>query len=324
MAFSNRRITVLCLFLLLAIILTPLAGADPESPASPSYLGLWISSAGDELLLVEEGRMLREMEGETALVPIWDRRADAVLVMDGGLRWWPMEVEGDRLWVHRREGVGEYGRAPADVEAPVIGTFEIPPTRSELPEERLREIQEQLEARHEREQAALRAINWGDASYDGPSIEEVVGDNVPWLKETLREVGWIGADVFGSRTTVHAMMLVQHSGDLPLQLAALPLVEADFRGTENAQSYAVLRDRTQVRQGKPQRYGTQVTQDDAGPILLPLEDRARVDEFLAELGLPPLADYLGAIEKYSTDGVPVRFFEDHRVAEPAPLARPER
>jgi hypothetical protein len=84
-------------------------------------------------------------------------------------------------------------------------------------------------------------------------------------------------------------MLIQHSSDLGLMLAALPYVERDLRDAGYSESYALLFDRLQVMQGKPQRYGTQMARLPNGEaIVLPVEDLESVDERRRSIGLPPL------------------------------------
>jgi hypothetical protein len=57
--------------------------------------------------------------------------------------------------------------------------------------------------------------------------------------------------------------------------------------------YAILYDRLQLNLGCKQRYGRQVAKDSEGqPMVLPLEDASKVEQFRKEIGLPPLAEYL--------------------------------
>ena len=48
---------------------------------------------------------------------------------------------------------------------------------------------------------------------------------------------------------------------------------------------AMLKDRIDVREGRPQKYGTQLGNDGK---LCPLPDASRVNEWRQEVGLPPL------------------------------------
>jgi hypothetical protein len=63
---------------------------------------------------------------------------------------------------------------------------------------------------------------------------------------------------------------------------------------------AYLDDRVRMRQGRAQRYGTQIRTVDDRPVPFELEDPDGVDERRRAVGLEPLADYVAGFE--STDG----------------------
>jgi hypothetical protein len=95
------------------------------------------------------------------------------------------------------------------------------------------------------------------------------------------------------------------AGSLPLELAVLPDVEHDLKMSGDGQTYAVLYDSIQLQLGKKQRYGTQIIPDSKGNLyVLPLENPAKVDDYLKEMGVPPLASYLETVRRYT--GKPVR------------------
>jgi hypothetical protein len=131
--------------------------------------------------------------------------------------------------------------------------------------------------------------------------------NLRFLTALVQEVGWLDTARFGEKTSVYATILLKHTGDLPLSLAALPFIERDLKLTGDGQSYAVLYDGVQLELGRKQRYGTQIAVDAQGnPYVLPLEDPAKVDEYLKEMGVPPLSQYLADVSKYLYQGKPVR------------------
>ncbi|MHC4134388.1 MAG: DUF6624 domain-containing protein [Planctomycetota bacterium] len=127
-----------------------------------------------------------------------------------------------------------------------------------------------------------------------PEMAKVDADNTAYLKGVVTDIGWIDVERFGRQAADAAFLLVQHSGELPLMLAALPEIEKDVRaGRAYAQNFALLYDRTQLMTGGKQRYGSQVRENDAGELAVyRLEDPDRVDAFRRELGLGPLRDYL--------------------------------
>jgi hypothetical protein len=167
--------------------------------------------------------------------------------------------------------------------------------------DRVESIRRELNQRHDEDQAFLKANL--DAGSDARDYEPLRRENNRYLRALLDEVGWIDAETLGVRTTYYAFMLIQHSSDLGLMLAALPYVERDLRDAGYSESYALLFDRLQVMQGKPQRYGTQMARLPNGEaIVLPVEDLESVDERRRSIGLPPLEEYLGVAAKYLFDG----------------------
>ena len=66
---------------------------------------------------------------------------------------------------------------------------------------------------------------------------------------------------------------------------------AASRGEAPAVSVAYLTDRVLVNEGKPQRYGTQMTMQGDQIVPKPIEDAEHVDARRASVGLPPMAEY---------------------------------
>jgi hypothetical protein len=100
-----------------------------------------------------------------------------------------------------------------------------------------------------------------------------------------------------------AIVLLKHSGDLPLMEAALPVVEHDDNGP---QIVAILTDELLIATGHRQRYGTQLGELAGKPCVVPIEDLPGLAERRRHLGLPPLADYLAEASKVLYDGAPIR------------------
>jgi hypothetical protein len=158
----------------------------------------------------------------------------------------------------------------------------------DLDAEDVAEIQGQLTLRRTLDQAVRRDPD------RRPEMAGVDADNTAYLKAVVTDVGWIDVKRFGRPAANAAFLLVQHSGDRPLMLAALPEIEKDVRaGQADAQNYALLYDRSQVMTGGKQRYGSQVRENEDGDLVVfKLEDPDRVDARRKELGLSPLKDYL--------------------------------
>lgn len=65
----------------------------------------------------------------------------------------------------------------------------------------------------------------------------------------------------------------------------------------SGQSYALLLDRVLVAEGKRQVYGTQAKLKGKEFVPDPIEDEANVDKRRAEVGLPPLSEYLRVLKQ---------------------------
>lgn len=131
--------------------------------------------------------------------------------------------------------------------------------------------------------------------------------NTGFLRSLISEVGWIDASRFGYSTANAAFLLVQHSLDLPLMLAALPRIKIDAdAGRLNKEAYALLFDRLQLMLGEKQRYGSQLVYDRFGqPFIRPVEDSAKVEQLRESMGMVPLARYVkfagGSEVRFSTE-----------------------
>jgi hypothetical protein len=89
-------------------------------------------------------------------------------------------------------------------------------------------------------------------------------------------------------------LLAQHSTDFDFQCALLPHVQTVFEtGEIDANSYALFVDRLLVREGKPQKYGTQIKAwNNKTPITFPIKNRKDVNDLRGSIGLFDLEDYL--------------------------------
>jgi hypothetical protein len=118
--------------------------------------------------------------------------------------------------------------------------------------------------------------------------------NTTRLKALVRACGWPRRSVHGEQAVQNAWLLAQHADhDRRFQRLVLSLLETGVTAGEvPPENLAYLADRLAVADGKPQRWGTQLTQ--TGPCgfdFSPLDNRARVEERRKAIGLPPLEDY---------------------------------
>ncbi len=110
----------------------------------------------------------------------------------------------------------------------------------------------------------------------------------------LDKYGWLGPEVVGQQGNITLFLVIQHS-DIAVQEKYLPMMrEAVKNGKAQGSNLALLEDRVALRQGKRQLYGSQIAKDAGSEAyyISPLEDPDNVDKRRAEVGLPPLADYV--------------------------------
>ena len=112
--------------------------------------------------------------------------------------------------------------------------------------------------------------------------------NLALVDEILSQYGFPRREQVGDFANQAVWLVFQHA-DLEHQKRFLPQMEAAVSHGDIAPLYlALLRDRIDVREGRPQRYGTQT--DDKGH-LAPLLDASRVNQWRQEVGLPLLEQY---------------------------------
>lgn len=112
--------------------------------------------------------------------------------------------------------------------------------------------------------------------------------NLVLAGEILSQHGFPRKDQVGDFGNQAIWLVFQHA-DLDYQKKFLPQLEAAVSHGDIAPLYlALLRDRIDVREGRPQRFGTQI--DDKGN-LAPLLDASRVNQWRQEVGLPPIEQF---------------------------------
>lgn len=118
--------------------------------------------------------------------------------------------------------------------------------------------------------------------------------NMHELDSIILVKGWPKNSAVG-RLAANAAFLIIHHSTLDLQQKYLPTIKALCEEHEASWlSYALMYDRIQVSQDKPQLYGSQVRYNVATKKseLFPIEDEKNVDKRRTEMGLGPLADYV--------------------------------
>ncbi len=120
-------------------------------------------------------------------------------------------------------------------------------------------------------------------------------DSINLIKVTaiLDKYGWLGPDVVGNAGNQTLFLVIQHS-DIKIQEKYLPMMrEAVKAGKAQPSALALLEDRVALGQGKKQIYGSQIGMKKDGSFYVQnLADPDNVDKRRAEVGLPPLSEYV--------------------------------
>lgn len=136
-------------------------------------------------------------------------------------------------------------------------------------------------------------------------IEEVDAANRRIVSDLLAE-GW--PEGLSDEANEAIWLVIDHA-DLAMQRRWMPLVEEQMAaGRVSKSNYATLLDRMLMREGRPQRYGTQTCSStrlvaaDSARVericrLWPVESPERLDSLREAMGLDPIGDYLRAVEE---------------------------
>src|SRR5262245_37028320 len=125
------------------------------------------------------------------------------------------------------------------------------------------------------------------------------------LDEIISQHGWPGASSVGTEAASAASLILQHA-DIGRQERYLPLLrQAVKNGHAEALSLAELEDEVSVANSGSQLYGTEISFDLVTRVakLMPVIDPERLDARRAEIGLPPIDEYLTQAE--AELGIPV-------------------
>jgi hypothetical protein len=165
------------------------------------------------------------------------------------------------------------------------------------------DLRAELLRRFERDQAARRAA--GAAQLE--AMTRVDGENLPWLKQVIAEIGWPGQSEVGVDGAHAAWLLAQHAdADPQFQRQCLDLLTvAAEQGEATRVEVAYLTDRVLLAEGKPQEYGTQATAENGRWVACRLRDPDTVDQRRAAVPLEPMADYLARMTEHNGSPQPV-------------------
>lgn len=125
------------------------------------------------------------------------------------------------------------------------------------------------------------------------SIKAVDADNQMALLAMVPPEGWFLRSRYGDKAAKAAFNIVQHA-DLSLWRRFVPVLEPLVaKGEVEGQNYGLMYDRLAINEGRPQRYGSQITCKDGNYVVDRLEAPETVDERRKAMGFPEtLADYV--------------------------------
>jgi hypothetical protein len=124
--------------------------------------------------------------------------------------------------------------------------------------------------------------------------ERINKENQEELEDLIKLKGWPKISNVGVEAASAAFLVIQHS-DHEKQKKYIPVIKKLCNEKEaNCGSYALMYDRIQTSENKPQKYGSQVrfNEEMNKYELYPLLDETKVDIWRNEVGLGPLANYL--------------------------------
>ncbi|KFF15719.1 DUF6624 domain-containing protein [Chryseobacterium sp. JM1] len=115
-----------------------------------------------------------------------------------------------------------------------------------------------------------------------PEMEEVHSHNAKRLREIIREIGFPTISKVGEKASDAAWLVIQHAIGEPEFLQTCYDLMIENNGDINPSNIALLYDRIQVFQSKPQRYGTQLT---AEGTIYPVEDKSTLNNGRTQMNL---------------------------------------
>lgn len=133
-----------------------------------------------------------------------------------------------------------------------------------------------------------------EMTYFWEIIQEQDSINELAVLKIIDERGWPGSSLVGGNANTTVWLVIQHA-PLATQEKYLPLLkESVKKGESRGSNLALLEDRIEMRNERPQIYGSQISMNKETKKyeVFNLLDPENVDKRRAEVGLGPLADYV--------------------------------
>ena len=164
----------------------------------------------------------------------------------------------------------------------------------------LAEARRELEIRGRADQDIRERFGAGGRvdSAQAAAMARIDSANTAWLKTYVARWGWPTTAHVGHEAVRTAFLIVQHAThDTAFMRAMLPSIDESYRrGELDGGAVALLTDRLEVKAGRPQIYGTQLSLRGGRWVLDSIVDSLRVDERRRSMGLPPLDEYLRVVD----------------------------
>lgn len=132
---------------------------------------------------------------------------------------------------------------------------------------------------------------------DQKKLHKTYEDNIAKLCQIIKTHGWPTTALVDQDGVNAAFHILKNAGTFELQRDLLPVIVAAIkRDPIQKRDFAGLFDRLRVSAGMKQLFGTQAASTGGFLILYPIEDEGRLEARRAEYGLPPMDQYMNALE----------------------------
>lgn len=122
--------------------------------------------------------------------------------------------------------------------------------------------------------------------------------NTAQLCSNLKEFGWPTVNLVGQDGVDAAFFLLKNTSPFELQRDLLPVIIAATKKGEIARpDFAGYIDRLRLSAGLKQLFGTEATISNGFLVLYPIDGEAEVNWRREQYGLPPLGEYIRALER---------------------------
>jgi hypothetical protein len=185
----------------------------------------------------------------------------------------------------------------------LLFTFILLPIVAVYSQPRSVSLRDELIRMRDRDQAVRDACTTGNADEIGKCIiksaDEVDRPNTRRLNEIFAAHGFPTVPLVGSEGVKAFILLMQHSGDVPLRKKSEPGMKKAFRAKVISPSeYATFVDRLLVDQGKLQIYGSNFEAKEGKLVMSPTVEVANIDKRRKKIGLPPIVEYIRMLREH--------------------------